>query len=99
MFLAVCAERPEASKLAKILEQLEMIECTRSAQGSYRRRYALTGKQKAIVKALGFTNVAPDHDVDLFHKRVPTVFEFLSLPMLTPFTQHPCWAVNGLETF
>ncbi|MBO4368614.1 MAG: hypothetical protein J5803_00720 [Desulfovibrio sp.] len=53
-----------------ILDQLEMIECTRSAQGSYRRRYALTAKQKTIFKALGFTDVALDHEVALFNKRV-----------------------------
>ena len=53
-----------------ILDQLEMIECTRSPQGSYRRRYALTAKQKKIFKALNFTDVALDHEVASFNKRV-----------------------------
>ncbi|MBO4334962.1 MAG: hypothetical protein J5846_03890 [Desulfovibrio sp.] len=70
MFLAVCVERPAGTYLAKIFDQLEMIECAPSPQGSYRRRYALTAKKKTIFKALDFTNIALDHELALFNKRV-----------------------------
>ena len=53
-----------------IIDQLEMIECTRSAQGSYRRRYALTAKQKTIFNALGFTEAELDQEVADFNVRV-----------------------------
>ena len=53
-----------------IIDQLEMIECTRSSQGCYRRRYALTAKQKIIFKALGFTEVELDQEVSTFNARV-----------------------------
>ncbi|MBR4741701.1 MAG: hypothetical protein IK079_02220 [Desulfovibrio sp.] len=53
-----------------ILDQLEMIECTRSAQGCYCRRYALTAKQKIILKALGITEVELDLEVSNFNTRV-----------------------------
>ena len=33
-----------------ILSELENIECTRNSAGKYRRKYALTSKQKQILK-------------------------------------------------
>ncbi len=53
-----------------ILDQLEMIECTRSAHGLYRRRYALTAKQKIILNALGLTESEIDLEVANFNMRV-----------------------------
>ena len=53
-----------------ILDQLEMIECTRSLQGVYRRRYALTAKQKIIFSTLGFTEAELDQEVASFNTRV-----------------------------
>ena len=53
-----------------ILDQLEMIECTRSPQGVYRRRYALTAKQKIIFSTLGFTEAELDQEVASFNTRV-----------------------------
>ena len=50
-----------------ILDQLEMIECTQSAQRVYRRRYALTAKQKTIFNALGYTEAELDQEVASFN--------------------------------
>lgn len=37
-------------KAPGIISELENIECTRNNEGTYRRRYALTAKQKQILK-------------------------------------------------
>ena len=51
-------------------DQLETIECTQSAQRVYRRRYALTAKQKTIFNALGYTEAELDQEVASFNLRV-----------------------------
>ena len=36
-----------------VISELENIECTRNSGGRYRRKYALTAKQKTILKEFG----------------------------------------------
>ena len=58
-----------------IIDQLEMIECTRTAQNYYRRRYALTDHQKIIFNALGITEVELDQEVSTFNTRMLSEFQ------------------------
>ena len=56
-----------------IIDQLEMIECTRSPQKLYRRRYSLTAKQKTIFESLGITEDELDQEISAFNMRVQKI--------------------------
>ena len=46
-----------------VISELENIECTRNNKGRYRRKYALTAKQKAILKEFGIDEKYLDNAV------------------------------------
>ena len=49
-----------------ILSELENIECTRNSVGKYRRKYALTSKQKQILKQFGMDEKYIDAGISKF---------------------------------
>ena len=49
-----------------VLSELENIECTKNSQGKYRRRYAMTAKQKAILQVFGIDERYIDKKVNKF---------------------------------
>lgn len=49
-----------------ILSELENIECTRNSQGRYRRKYALTAKQKSILKQFDMDEKYIDKSISKF---------------------------------
>lgn len=51
-----------------MIGQIEMIECTRNAQGIYRRNYALTAKQKRILSAFSVDESTIDNHIRNFQK-------------------------------
>ena len=53
-----------------IIDQLEMIECTRTPQNSYSRRYALTARQKTILNALGMSEQSIDNEITSFNQKM-----------------------------
>lgn len=50
-----------------MIHELENIECTRDTRGKYRRRYALTAKQKAILKEFGMDEKYIDKSISEFN--------------------------------
>ncbi len=53
-----------------IIDQLEMIECTRTPQNTYSRRYALTARQKIILNALGMSDQSIDNEITSFNLKM-----------------------------
>ena len=53
-----------------IIDQLEMIECTRTPQNTYSRRYALTARQKTILNALGMSEQSIDNEITSFNQKM-----------------------------
>ncbi len=53
-----------------IIDQLEMIECTRTPQNTYTRRYALTARQKTILNALGMSEQSIDSEITSFNQKM-----------------------------
>ena len=53
-----------------IIDQLEMIECTRTPQNTYTRRYALTARQKTILNALGMSEQSIDNEITSFNQKM-----------------------------
>lgn len=49
-----------------VIALLENIECTLDSQGYYRRRYALTAKQKLVLNEIHITEEYIDHDIRRF---------------------------------
>ena len=50
-----------------MIDQLEQIECTAYDDGLYRRRYAMTAKQKLIYDALGLEYQLIDSEIKRFN--------------------------------
>lgn len=50
-----------------IISELENIECTRNNEGTYRRRYALTAKQKQILKQFDIDEKYIDRSIKEYH--------------------------------
>ena len=53
-----------------IIDQLEMIECTRTPQNTYSRRYALTARQKNILNALDMSDKSIDDEISSFNLKM-----------------------------
>ena len=53
-----------------IIDQLEMIECTRNPHNTYTRRYALTSRQKTILNALGMSDQSIDNEIISFNQKI-----------------------------
>ena len=53
-----------------IIDQLEMIECTRNPHNTYTRRYALTSRQKTILNALGMSEQSIDNEITSFNQKM-----------------------------
>lgn len=50
-----------------VISELENIECTRNNKGRYRRKYALTAKQKAILKEFGIDEKYLDNAISEYN--------------------------------
>ena len=53
-----------------IIDQLEMIECTRNPHNTYTRWYALTSWQKTILNALGMSDQSIDNEIISFNQKI-----------------------------
>lgn len=53
-----------------MIDQLEAVECTRAVSEQYRRRYALTAKQKTIFEELGVTEATLEKELADFNLRM-----------------------------
>ena len=56
----------KAYTVPAMISELENIECTRDSQGKYRRKYALTSKQKIILKRFGMDEKYIDRSISNF---------------------------------
>lgn len=56
----------KAYTVPAMISELENIECTRDNLGKYRRRYALTSKQKMILKQFGMDEKYIDRSISRF---------------------------------
>ena len=54
----------------EIINDLEMIECSRASQNAYIRKYALTPRQKTILKALGLSEQSIDREISSFTLKI-----------------------------
>ncbi len=53
-----------------IIDQMEMIECTRNPHNTYTRRYALTSRRKTILNALGISDQSIDNEIISFNQKI-----------------------------
>ena len=56
----------KAYTVPAMISELENVECTRDSLGNYRRRYALTSKQKIILKQFGMDEKYIDRSISKF---------------------------------
>ena len=57
----------KAYTLPGMISELENIECTRNSVGKYRRKYALTAKQKLILKQFDMDEKYVDRSIGKFN--------------------------------
>ena len=63
-------ESPSGFTAPEIINELEMIACSRASQNAYIRRYALTPRQKTVLKALGLSEQSIDREISSFNLKI-----------------------------